>query len=124
MELIKKAERTVKAGNAFTNYKSLGAKIENIGRFMKWKDVSTGITKGRISVKFDVYKIDLVNKDFNLDEHFFVFSDTLDRVAFSGNVELSEVNNWLKEHGYKTEKNFYVEEQGMSEEDYNEWCNA
>lgn len=120
MELIKKSERKIKVQNAFNTWKTLGATIENEGRYMKWKEVSNG----RMSVKFDIYKVKVVNKDFNLNSVFYVFSDTLDRVAFSDCASWGEVSDWLKKYGYKTEKDFYIQDQGMSEEAYEEWCNS
>ena len=120
MELIKKSERNLKTQDVFNTWKALGATFENEGRFMKWKEVSNG----RLAVKFDVYKVRIVNKDFNIDTTSYIFSDTLDRIAFNGYASYGEICDWLKEHGYKSEKNFYIEEQRMSEESYNEWCNA
>jgi hypothetical protein len=121
MELIKKSERKTKIQDAFNTWKQLGATFENEGRYMKWKEVSNG----RMAVKFDIYKVRVVNKNFNLDSTFYVFSDTLDRMALSDDkVDWGEICTWLKEHGYKTEKDFYIQDQGMSEEAYEEWCNA
>lgn len=120
MELIKKSERKTKIQNAFNTWKQLGATFEDEGRYMKWKEVSNG----RMTVKFDVWKVRVVNKEFNIDSTFYVFSDTLDRMAFNGEVTWGEVSAWLKEHGYKTEKDFYIQDQGMSEEAYEEWCNS
>lgn len=116
--LLKKSERTVRTQDAFNTWKALGVTFQNKGRFMKFKNVPNG----RMSVKFDVYKVRIVDKKFNLDSTFYIFSDTLDRIAFNGYVSWGEVCDWLKEHGYKTEKDFYVEEQGMSEEAYEAWC--
>jgi hypothetical protein len=118
IELLKKSERTLRTRDAFETWKALGATIQSQGRFMKWKNIS----RGRISVKFDIYKVRIVNEKFNLDSTSYVFSDTLDRIAFNGSVSYDEVYDWLEKHGYKKEKDFYIEEQGMSEEAWEAWC--
>ena len=104
MTLDKKADRFVKA-DALVNEMRAFAKVTDLGRFMRWKEISTG----RISIKFDIYE---VNGKC-------IMSDTLGMVASMGETK-ETVMEWLKEHGYVPEKDFYMAN-GMTEEAWEEW---
>lgn len=113
MELYKKAERTLKMSDMVKNLKAFGYQITNIGTYKKWKDLKDG---SRLSVSITIRKgVDPAQNDFYLVE------DTLGRVACPVVHSYNEVKEWLKEHGYKPEKAFYLEDYGMTEETWNEW---
>lgn len=113
MKLIEKAKRTIRTQDYFNNLKILGANIVNKDEYKKWKQLSDG----KMSVTLTVYKVNFQS----VQDGFFVISDTLGKVAFNDRIEEKEIIKWLEEKGYKTEKEFHLEN-GMSEELYDEWC--
>lgn len=113
MKLIEKAKRTIRTQDYFNNLKILGANIVNKGEYKKWKQLSDD----KMSVTLTVYKVNFQS----VQDEFFVISDTLGKVAFNDRIEEKEIIKWLEEKGYKTEKEFHLEN-GMSEELYDEWC--
>ena len=124
-KLIKKDERKLHYGNTLNSYKkNFGAVLQSKGRYMKHKEFDYGAIKGTKTVHLDICYVEIKNEQFGIDDKFYVVGDTLGRICFSGEADFNEIKNWLNEKGYKTEKQFYIEEEGMSPEDYEEWCNA
>ncbi len=126
MELIKKSERKVQLANTLDIYRTTfeSAKITNNGRYLKKKDYDYGTMKGKHTIHLDIYYVEINNDEFNIHDKMYIIGDTLGRVCFRGDVDFSEIKNWLDEKGYMTEKDFYLNVEGMSAEDYEEWCNA
>ena len=116
MKLYKKAERTIKVGKLLGTFRECDWETKNLGRWCKWKELKND--SGRLQVKFDVFEI---KKD---DITVYLMSDSLDRVAAPTTADKKEVIDWLKEHGYKPEKQWYLEDYGMDEETWNAWNNA
>lgn len=111
MKLYKMSERTIKATPMLAAYRASGFKTTDMGRWCKWKELDYG----RIQVKFDVYRV--VNDMITV----YLMCDSLDRVAAPMTESKEEVLGWLKEHGYKPEKQWYIEDYGMDEETWEEW---
>lgn len=111
MKLLKKSERTINAKKALTTYKKIGFTVENLGEFRKWKE----LPDGRIAVKMTVYKVE------NEDCTAYFLEDILGRFACEAVTDAKEVFDWLKEKGYKTDKEFYLNDYGMDEETWEEW---
>lgn len=120
MELIKKSERNVNVESALKTYRQIGADIKSKGRFMKWKDCPNG----RMSVHLDVYIVSIDSDELKAHGQWYVLGDTLGRMAYSGQDNWTDIQNWLSSKGYKTEKDFYTQDYGMTEESYQEWCEA
>ena len=112
MELFKKSERIIKTSVLIKSMKANGAEFENLGEFMKWKELADG---SRLSVSMTLYQVKA-----NSNKCYF-FSDSLGRMASPMVVDRKEAVDWLKNHGYKTTHDFYIEDYGMSEETWKEW---
>ena len=117
MNLTKKADRILNASSAIKTYKRLGMTHKNLGEFCKWKDLRDG---GRMQVKMIVHQMS-GDKELIGAERIWFLEDSLGRVACQMQTDKAEVTNWLKEHGYKPVKQWYMEDYGMSEETWNEW---
>lgn len=115
MKLLKKSDRHMKSWDMVKAMKVVGGDGKDLGRWCKWKEVHDG----RLQVKMDIFE--LVQPD---GVKFYILSDSLDRVACPIVTDKNEVLSWLKEHGYKPEKQWYMEEAGMTEELWNEWNSA
>ena len=115
MKLYAKAERTIRTNVMLSAFKKADFTVRRIGEWDKWKELSIG---GRLQVKMTVYEIknDMITA--------YLLSDTLERVAAPLADSKQEVLDWLKEKGYKPEKQWYMQDYGMSEETWNEWNNA
>lgn len=111
MKLYKKSERLFKTAATLKSFRAIGFTTKHIGEWDRWKEIENG----RLQVKIDVYEV--VGNGMTC---YFV-SDTLGRVASAMVTDLQEVMDWLKEHGYKTDKQWYMEDCGMSEELWKEW---
>ena len=112
MKLYKKAERKTTTRIMIKALKAVGYTTRNIGTWCKWKDLTDG---GRYQAKLTIYEVE------NEDGKAYLVSDALEHVAAPINPNKKEVLDFLKEHGYKTEKKWYLEDYGMSEETWNEW---
>ena len=113
MKLYKKSERTIKTEPMLSAYREGGFETTNIGTYCKWKELQDG----RVQVKMTVYKVAGAMTVY-------MMSDTLGRVAAPMTEDLDEVKAWLTEHGYKPEKQWYMEDYGMDEETWNAWNGA
>ncbi len=112
MKLFKKAERVLKVNNAIAAFKGNGFTVKEVGTWCKWKDLGD---YGLLQVKMDVYEVK------NDTMTFYIIGDSLDRVAAPVIENKKEIMDWLKEHGYKTEKKWYMEDYGMDESTWNYW---
>lgn len=114
--VTKSADRLIKT-QIFINSVKTGApqiQFKTIDRFIKWKELDGG---SKVSVKFDLIR--LYNTDNKATAY--ILSDSLDRLACIAHPDLEEIRTWLTKHGYKPEKDFYIQDYGMSEETWNEW---
>lgn len=112
MKLYKKADRNTKTQDFLRIFKDTGFATQNIGEWKKWKE----LPDGRLSVSMTVYEI---KKDDQVQGY--ILSDTLQRVACPITLDKQEVMDWLKEKGYKTAKEWYLQDYGMTEEAWEEW---
>lgn len=120
LELLKRSERTMKLSKAFQTYRTLGGKIKNVGEYTKWKE----LRDGKISVTVNIYEIILDTRKFGGEtiDTFYMMEDSLGMAMLkTASRNLEEIKTWLKDHNYKTTKNFYLEDYGMDEETWNEW---
>ena len=112
MKLFKKDERVMRTAVMTKALKECGFKVREVGEYSKWKDMRSG---GRLQVKITVYE------SKGDDRTFYIVSDSLDRVAAPMINDKKEVMDWLKDHGYKTTKQWYLEDCGMDESTWNYW---
>lgn len=112
MKLFKKSERNLKISNMIKAFKACGDTVRNIGTWCKWKDLQD---MGQLQVKMTVYEVKVDGMTV------YMIGDSLDRVAAPIIENKKEIMDWLADHGYKTEKRWYIEDYGMSESDWNYW---
>ena len=112
MKLYAKSERTISTSRLLDTFRSGGCKVGKVGEWCKWKEIYDG---GKVQLKMTVYEV----KTGILTAY--LISDTLRMVAAPMVECKQEVLNWLKEHGYKPEKQWYIEDYGMSEETWDAW---
>lgn len=118
MNLLKKSERMLKAQDIIKTYKTLGMTHSNLGTYCKWKELSIG---GQLQVSLTIHKFSGNPVLTNGAEAIYFLEDALGRVACQIISDKQEVMSWLKEHGYKTEKRWYIEDYGISEETWKAW---
>ena len=111
MKLFKKSERGLKVADMLHTFRECGYTTRHIGEWCRWKEIEYG----RIQVKINVYEIK------NPQKTAYMVGDTLGRVAAQLTEDKQDVMNWLAEHGYKTDKQWYIEDCGMDEDTWNEW---
>lgn len=111
MKFWKNSERLVKGGVFRKSIKDMGGQVKEIGEYSKWVDVA----HGRIQNKITVYEL---NGTF---QTMYLLCDNLDRAVCEMQTDKEEVMGYLKEHGWKTTKDWYIEDCGMSEETWNVW---
>lgn len=116
IEIIKMKDRTLDASLAFKAMRDCGWKTKHIGEFDKWKDSCNGV---RRQAKVDLYEI--ITTD---SKKAYVLVDTFGKVMHSLNPDKQEVMNWLKDNGYKKDKDWYIEDCGMTEDTWNKWNQA
>lgn len=116
MKLYKKSERHMNVYKTLAGFRKCGMTTAELGRWKKWKELRDG---GRLSVRIDVFELRLNNQVQG-----YIVGDTLGKVAAPIVLDKQEVLDWLKEKGYKPEKQWEMEENGMTEELWNEWNNA
>ncbi len=112
MELIKMKDRNLRADDMLKAFRSMGSKTKSVGEYCKWKELRMG---SRLQVKIEVFEV----KNDNFCAYMVV--DSFRRVAAQLQPDKKEVLGWLKEHGYKPVKQWYLEDYGMTEETWNEW---
>lgn len=103
MELIKATSRNIKAKAMFEGMKAVGASVEHIDKFSKFKELEDGI---KVEISFNVYEI---------NNEFAVLVDAVGRLATNATPK-AEVMSWLEEHGYKDWDRFEIEENGVDPE--------
>ena len=111
MKSIKKAERNLKTRTLIAGLKDAGNEVKELGKFSKWVEVENG----RMQWSNTVYEIKL-----NETKAYFL-SDSLGWVASVINPDKADVLEWLNKHGYKPEKQWYLEDYGMDEETWAAW---
>lgn len=112
MKLFKKSERKIRTADMINTWKVVGCHVKNLGEYKRWVELEDG----KVSVSMTIYEA----KAEGMPTGYFL-SDSLGRVACQTVLDKQEIMNWLKEHGYKTDKEFYMEDMGMDEETWEEW---
>lgn len=112
MTLLKKSDRVLKTAAFIKAIRSVGGDVKNLGEFRKWKELSDG---SRLSVSLTLYRVSANGKTG------YFFSDSLDRVANTVCPDLTEMKNFLCDKGYKTDRDWYIEDYGMDAETYAAW---
>ena len=113
MKLFKKNERSLNASHMRATFRKCGYTVIKVGTYCKWKDLPDG---GRLQVELTIYRLECPG-----GQTCYMVEDALGRVATELQIDKAEVMDWLEEHGYKTEKRWYLEDYGMSEETWAEW---
>lgn len=111
MKLFKKSERFMDAAGTRKALRETGYTVKEIGEFCKWKEIE----KGRMQVSLTIWEAK------GNGSTFYMVEDTIGRVAAQFNPDKADVMNWLKDHGYKPVKQWYIEDTGMTEETWNIW---
>lgn len=109
MEVFKMKESPCKGSSFIKALKSGGMEIKSLGKRMKW----VNCYGGRIGASFEIWQC----KGRDVVSAFLVDGCGMLRTRLEN---VSDVLGWLKDHGYVTEKEFYLAN-GMTEETWNEW---
>ena len=121
LQLLKRKERVLKVSTFLQTMRQMQAETKEIGEYTKWKELSDG---SRLSVSVTVYKVTVDTRKFGGDKINVCYS-MKDSLGFEMQKvlteDLEEIKTWLKEKGYKTTKQFYLEDCGMNEETWEEW---
>lgn len=115
MELLKKSDRIISRAAMVKGLRASGCEVKEIQEYCKFKNVY----RGKIEVKLCLHEVIVANGCV-----FYLLSDSLDNICTQILIDLDDIKIWLNEHGYKKDKQFYVEDCGMSEDLWNEWNNA
>lgn len=115
MEYIKRKDRTLKASAFNAGMKAVNGTTRMIGEYAKWKDLDNG---SRIQMKFDIIEVSVPNGPVNKA---YYLRDGLGFMASIVCGDLKDVKQWLIDHGFKTIKDWYIEDNGMSEETWKIW---
>lgn len=122
IELLKMSERKLNGFQCKKDFEEVGAKTKNLGTWKKWKTLKGG--HDRITVSVTVIEVHLCFNGFcaKYDNVFYLLIDSLDKIMTKGYPkDFLDVEQWLREKGYKTEHDFYTQDYGMSEDDWIEW---
>lgn len=114
MEIIKAKNRTMKIDEYAEAMKLIGWEVKQIAEYDRWKEVYGG----QLQDQMNVYRIKTPETTA------YVLADGLYRMASTLTADKSEVMEWLKAHGYKKDKDWYIEDAGMTEELWQAWNNA
>ena len=113
MKYYKRSERCLKASAINKAIEEVcGTKAKTLEEYSRWKDLDNG---SRIQVKFEIVRI----KTDKVTGYY--LKDSLGFVASETTTDLKDVKEWLKSHGFKTTHDWYIEDNGMSEETWNAW---
>lgn len=121
LQLLKRKERHLKVSKFLQTMRQLKAETKEIGEYKKWKELSDG---SRLSVSITVYSVKLNTEKYGVKNTTICYcmEDSLGMEMQNVLTEnLEEIKTWLKEKGYKTTKQFYLEDCCMSEETWEEW---
>lgn len=121
LQLLKRKERVLKVSTFLQTMRQMQAETKEIGEYTKWKELSDG---SRLSVSVTIYKITVDTRKFGGDKvnTLYCMKDSLGfEMQKVLTEDLEEIKTWLKEKGYKTTKQFYLEDCGMNEETWEEW---
>lgn len=121
LQLLKRKERFLKVSTFLQTMRQFNNKTEEIGEYTKWKELSDG---SRLAVSVTVYKVTVDERKYggNKVKTAYCMKDSLGfEMQKVLTEDLEEIKTWLKEKGYKTTKQFYLEDYGMSEETWEEW---
>lgn len=121
LQLLKRKERHLKVSNFLQTMRQMQAETKEVGEYKKWKELSDG---SKLSVSVTVYKVTIDTRKFGGDKvnTLYCMEDSLGMEMQNVLTEnLEEIKTWLNEKGYKTVKQFYLEDCGMSEETWAEW---
>lgn len=112
MEIWKASERVVSGGVFRKAIREAGGIVKELGEFSKWANLVNG---GRLQKTLTIYELG------GRGGKMYLVCDSLDRAVCEMQFDKKEVFEYLKEHGWKTTKNWYMEDCGMSEETWNIW---
>lgn len=116
MEYIKRKDRVLKSSGFAAGVKAVGGTVRTIGEYSKWHELRDG--SGRIQVTLDIVEVYIPSADV---KKAYYLRDTFGYMASIVCGDLKEVKQWLTDHGYKTIKQWYIEDNGMSEETWKIW---
>lgn len=114
MEIYKGSERVLHIDSMLSALKETidGFESKQIGEWCKWEELTCG---GKLQVKMTIYECKCNGKNI------YTMADGLGRVAMTFSEDKAGIITWLKDHGYKRDKQWYLEDYGMSEETWNAW---
>lgn len=121
LQLLKRKERLLEVSTFLQTMRQLHNETKKIGEYTKWKELSDG---SRLAVSVTVYKVTVDERKYgeNKVNTLYCMKDSLGfEMQKVLTEDLEEIKTWLKEKGYKTTKQFYLEDYGMSEETWEEW---
>lgn len=117
MKLYKKSERQIKASAYLKCMRKMGFTTKHIGEWDKWKELKNDLGDfGKLQVKLDVYEMQAEGTN-----KIYLVADALGMVCAQLTEDKQDIMNWLNEHGYKPEKQWYMEDYGMDEETWKAW---
>lgn len=111
MQYFKRSERFFRADVFAKNVKEVGGTVREVAEYSKWKELD----HGRIQVRFRIIEFKTqVGKVYLME-------DGQGLVACQVTPDLDEIKNFLTKNGFKTTKDWYIQDCGMSEETWKEW---
>lgn len=116
MEYIKRKDRVLKASGFNAGIKSVDGTVKTLGEYSKWHNLKNDM--GRIQVKMDIIEVYIPSAEV---KRAYYLKDELGYMASIVCGDLKEVKQWLTDHGFKTIKDWYIEDNGMSEETWKIW---
>lgn len=114
MKYYKFNERFVKHSIVAKTFKSMGGKVGTHGEYTRWINISRG---ARVSEQLTIKSYDLRSVGGSLG---YALVDNFGSLA-SDLVTIEEIKAFLKDNGFKTTHDWYVQDNGMSEDTWNEW---
>ena len=114
MKYYKFNERVMDHSTAVNTCKAMGGKVGTHGEYTKWINLSRG---NKVSEQLTIKSYDFRSVGGALG---YVLVDNFGMWA-SDSATLEEIKAFLKDNGFKTTHDWYVQDNGMSEETWNEW---
>lgn len=115
MMYIKKSERFIKSADFTKSLHDAGATVKEIAEYSKWVELYNG---GRIQAKLTIMCVDSRSIGGNVG---YYMKDNFGMVACYPVNDINEIKSWINAHNYKTIKDWYIQDYGMSEETWKEW---